>query len=678
MSADLTPTGLCVEGTPYFRRVEGALRRALRLRLPVSYSGPARVRLVFPAQAREAECALTDGQALVDGPGPTDQPMPVRVTLSCPAGTWTAEAALAPTRLWTLYIAQDKHLDYGWIHPVEDVAERMNLLLDYHLDASGRAGLRWNLDTARWVEEYVSARPAARVEQLMAALRSGTFEVSAVWLVPLAGLMGVEEILHSLSVAHHLEKFFGIPVRTASLQEVPSLPWGLATILAGAGLRHVVKGAYDLRNPHLGEREPLPLSAWEGPDGSRVLLKWDTYISTNTWGGYAEAYKLWRSPGPDERARFVEDTLARYDAYARYPSSAILLAGTGFDEYPQTTAVTEFIQGFNAQGWEYPRLVDATWHMFWQHVEREHQTGVAPLEVPVVRGDWGITWEEWPAQLAHLNTVYRRARETALAAQAIDALACRVESPLRNSARVGALGEAWRGLLQFTEHDFGGITATMADDMQCRKTTYAYSAARESARALQGGMAALAGAIRLPAEGRLLIVANPNSWPATGVVEVLVPDTRTPVVQYGQPGERPAYCVTAALTDQPVASRVQTRGMWPEHYLSFIAADVPAFGYRCYLVRAEPAHAVVQANHLDDRPAEVAPSKATLENRFYRIELDPATGGLRSLWDKAPTASGWTAHTAICSTSTCISPAARCTRRGWNRRPQPGTPSAGN
>ncbi len=610
MGDEVNESRLQIEGTAYFYTVDGRLQRALRVQLPISFSGPAQARVVADGETIDSDFQVASGQATIYGPVPCDQPVTVQVTVTCSAGTWAGAATLAPTRPWTIYVAQDKHLDYGWIHPVEKVVERMNILTDYHLDAAQRMDLHWNFDASIWVEEFLRARPSTRVEHLLSVLRSGCFEVGAFWLVPFPGLMGTEELLQSLYYARHLQETLGIPVRTASLQEVPSLPWGVATILAGSGLHHVVKGAYNLRNPHLRERDPLPLAAWEGPDGSRVLLKWDVYEDTHSWGGYAEAYALWRSASNEQRVKFIEDTIARYDHYRNYPFDAILLAGTGFDEYPQTSVVSEFIQWFNAQGWEYPRLVDATWHQFWLDIENQQEAG--QVQVPVLRGDWGTSWEEWPAQLAHLNTVYRRARETVLAAQTLAALAYKLD-PATHQARSEALASAWRGLLQFADHNIGGITAVIADDMRDRKATYAYTATREGARALDGGLATLAVNVsHTTADERLLLVANPTGWPRTGVVEVMVPD----------PGP---YEIVDPESGQAIPCQLETRGKWPEHYLSFMAADVPAFGYRTFSVRRGSGAVTTP------RPDTSGPA---LENYFYRLTVDPDTGGLRSLWDK--------------------------------------------
>ena len=49
-------------------------------------------------------------------------------------------------RQWTVYLAQDKHLDYNWCGSTTEIELRMAALLDYYLDAAERNEVCWNLD----------------------------------------------------------------------------------------------------------------------------------------------------------------------------------------------------------------------------------------------------------------------------------------------------------------------------------------------------------------------------------------------------------------------------------------------------------------------------------------------------------------------------------------------------
>jgi len=609
-TTDPAANELRIDATPYVRERDGVPERLVRLKLPVPTSGALRIQARTAAGTSDIEVPAERGVASLvletdwRGAGRVD------ISVSTPQQSWHTSTVLPAVRPWQIYVAQDKHFDYGWIHPVEKTAERVNILTDYYLRAAEATGLHWNLDISVVVEEYLRARPSQRGRILIEALKSGAFEVGAFWLVPFPGFLNTEELIRSLTYSRWLNEQHGIPVRTAYLQEVPSLPWGLASILAGAGIPYIVKGAYSLRNPHLRERPPLPLAEWQGPDGSGVFMRWDTYENSDTWGGYAEARMLWKGTSHEEKTEFIEATVSRYASYADYPYNAILLAGTGYDEYQQTTAVSEFIQSFNAQGWDYPRLVDATWGQFWEEIEQ--QTASQAIAAPVLSGDWGTTWEEWPTQLAGQNIVYRQAREIVLAAQALSALAYKFD-PATHGGRSQALDDAWRGLLQFSDHNIGGITPALAEDMRDRKATYAYTALREGTRALESGVSTLAASVRrMTLDERVLLVANPNSWNSSNVVEVVMPEVGP-------------YEVFDVASGRPLPAQLETRGKWPEHYLSFLAANVPAFGYRCFAIRDGSGSLQV---------SDPVAADPVLENEFFRLEVDGATGGLKSLFDR--------------------------------------------
>jgi len=613
------PNSFQICETPFFYRIEGSLNQALEVELPSPTGVGARAVVEAAGQRVETELEPAQTRMRIYAPALYPDP-PATATVSIEAGskTWRGNAPIGHYRPWTIYIAQDKHLDYGWIHPVEGVVERINDLTDYYVDLAESQGAHWNFDSSVWLEEYMQARPQRRVEQLLRLLRSGQFEVGAMYLVLFTGMLTTEELVRSLYFGRHLEREYGIPITTVLPQEIPSITWGMASILAGAGVPYVVKGAYDLRNSNVRQRDPIPMYYWEGPDGGRVLIKYDLYEGTKTWGGYAEAYPLWRGATYEERAAFITDTARRFEGYTDYPFDAILLAGSGLDEYPRTTEILDFIQRYNAQGWEYPKLVDATWHDFWVHVERQIEEGA---RLPVVRGDYGNSWEEWPAQLAYWNSVYRVAREAVCAGQTLSALAWQLEPSLCKAYKT-ELDAAYANLLKFCDHNIGGITPHMADDMRDRKATYARCALRDGKRVLEGTLAALADNIALPsgvAPASVLLVANPLSWVRTDRLEMVVP-------------ERGPYRVIDAATGQEVPCQVQTRGKWPEHYLTFLASDVPGLGYKIFRVEDESDSQIPSPQ--TPTPAGVQANGFALESPYYRMEVDPGTGGLKSLFDK--------------------------------------------
>jgi hypothetical protein len=74
----------------------------------------------------------------------------------------------------------------------------------------------------------------------------------------------------------------------------------------GAGIPYVVK-VPSIAQSHLRQRDRCRFLL-QGPDGSRVLLRWDA-IPTRTSGRLCRGLPLWASSTDQERVGFIEDTV---------------------------------------------------------------------------------------------------------------------------------------------------------------------------------------------------------------------------------------------------------------------------------------------------------------------------------------------------------------------------------
>jgi hypothetical protein len=389
-------------------------------------------------------------------------------------------------RSWTVYIAQDKHLDYDWCGTESEIETRMAGLMDGYLDLVEEDRSRWNLDCTLWVEAYRRQRGDAGVERLLNAIRDGRIGYGAQYNVMLWGLMGPELAIRALAGGRDIEEAAGRPAHTALIMENAGMPWGVAQVLADCGIRHVARGIYDLRGEsYVPQRAPYPLFWWIAPDGSRLLTHWPPYHSTRTWGGYAEAGELLRLAGEDwdafhmqrvgerntpdvyaARVAYIDATVARYETLGEvYPVSSILLLGTGWDNWTITDDVSRFIERYNAEQDGRIRLVDARYDEFFAVVE--HEIAERGLILPELRGSFGICWEEWAAHLAGYYAEFRRAERLLPRIEASLALAAALQSEERREPTSSAeqrlygdidqtLDTAYRALLRFAEHDMGG------------------------------------------------------------------------------------------------------------------------------------------------------------------------------------------------------------------------------
>src|ERR1019366_2872478 len=86
----------------------------------------------------------------------------------------------------------------------------------------------------------------------------------------------------------------------------------------------------------------------------------------------------------------------------------------------------------------------------------------------------------------------------------------------------------------------------------------------------------------------------------------------------------------AVVTDLATGTNVPLEVMWARQgylHVRFIARELPAVGYKCYAV-AFPATGPAA-------PPQPEPTRDTVvENRFYRLTVDPASGAVAGIFDK--------------------------------------------
>ncbi len=197
--------------------------------------------------------------------------------------------------------------------------------------------------------------------------------------------------------------------------------------------------------------------------------------------------------------------------------------------------------------------------------------------------------------------------------------------------------QAWRGLALYDEHTWGGFDSiTYASSPNARgqwhrKATYAYEAAAAVTRLVQHAQRNLAARLEQP-EAVHVLVYNPLPWPRR--VPLLLP----PAPQVGWDHDQLERNLELASPQGPVMTTVD-----------YGIIDLPACGYGTIPLR-HPTEKILSAESWNDPQTPVfTPTVApgltptqgvqqhgwTLENRFYRLVVDPESGGIRSLVDLA-------------------------------------------
>lgn len=521
----------------------------------------------------------------------------------------TFPVELEAQKKWTILVVPHEHLDIGFTDYREKVAELQSQSIDGVLDLLPEyPQFRWTMDGSWVAEQFLAGRSPERTQQFLDAIRAGKIVLPPQYANQHTGVASLEGLTRSLYYSHDLAKRYGLPVGAANITDVPSYSWSYASILHDAGIRYLAAGSNSWRAPVLLEgrwNEKSPFY-WEGPDGGRVLM----------W--YSRAYlQLASMFGTPPTTAAVKDALPVFlQAYARksYVADSVILFGSQLEntalDRGQVTLPAEW-----AEQYAYPRLEFSTFKDAMSSIEQQFGG-----DIPTYRGDFGPYWEDGFTSDAWATAKHRANQQRFLNAETIGTIPSLLNPALRPDASL--MRDAWRNSLLFDEHTWtaAGATAQPESDQTVRqwaaKRAQVVRAGNDLTASIDRSFAQLEAGIK--PKDTSLIVFNSLNWPRGGWLETDLPEGRQIV--------DPA--TGAAVPEQVL--RVEKGTPLPGFggrllRVRYRVDDVPAVGYKLLSV-------------VDGRTklatAQVEKQGDVLENRFYRVTLDAASGSIRSIRDK--------------------------------------------
>jgi alpha-mannosidase len=590
-----------IEPTIFFRNTSGSLEEALEviIRSNGTSADSAEMTVNGKSFSLKLDPSLSWGEQKQRIYVPAfEQPANATAELTVAGKTERSSQMLEPARRWTLYIVPHIHLDIGYTDYQAKVAALHSRVIDESLDIfTAHPDFRFSLDGMWPLEQFLSTRSPQEKERAIAALKAGRLFVPAEYCNLLTGFASTEVLIRSLYPSAAFDRQHGLPLNYANITDVPSFSWSYASILAAAGIPELLAGSNNGRGPvllqgHLDHNSPY---WWEGPDGGRVLM----------W--YSHHYhQMWTTFGLPPRMRSAEETLPlffqNYEG-SNYKSSSTIMYGTqveNSDLYPEQAT---FAAEWNSR-YAYPRLEYVGFHQALTSIAADFKG-----DIPVVRGDGGPYWEDGIAADTLYGAIERETEARAPSAEKLATISALVNP--RIAVDKSRFDEMWKKMMLMDEHTWlssDSYTDSRNDQatVQLRvKDAYATDASGLADWLMRHSMADLADSIDTPAHS--LVVFNALNWQRSGGVSVDIPR--------GQ-------AIVDSATGQTVSMSVADRG---EHTwrASFRAENVPSLGYKTYSLRKASA-------------APPVPSTAsTLENDNYRIELDPASGAIRTIYDKS-------------------------------------------
>jgi alpha-mannosidase len=531
-------------------------------------------------------------------------PATAKVAIHANGKTFRSTAVIAPERKWTIYFVPHAHLDIGYTDYQAKVAELQSRNIDKLLDFLPKnPEMRFSLDGSWVVQNYFATRKEEARKKFLGYVREGKIGVPAQYANLMTGYPSLEELIRSLAYSHKLHREQGVPFDYANLTDVPSITWSYPSVLKAAGIKYLAEATNVDRGPSVligrwNEKSPF----WRaGPDGGRVLM-------ANT-RQYSQLWFVCELPPQVGACRQGIPAYFQQFASPDYKPDAVLMFGSQLENTDARLSEPEFVNTWNAT-FSYPKFILSTFPDYFRYIEGKYGSQLA-----TVNGDGGPYWEDGEGTDAATTAMDRSSQSRAIAAEELSTVSRYVNPSL--GVPKAQLERIWGNLLLFAEHTWTSWDSVSRPDSEealgqlATKDEYAVESQHAVDGLAKSSLSQLANQIHMPSSS--LIVFNSLSWPRSEIVEMDL-NANTILTEYGGKA--------------PVPFEVLREGAGYRH-VRFMARDIPAVGYKCYwLVVQQDGNAVKAKQEVTTAASD------TIENAYYRVQVETSTGAVKSIFDK--------------------------------------------
>lgn len=518
------------------------------------------------------------------------------------ADTRTPAPGKSTAGVGEVVIVYKTHFDIGYtarasevIHEYRtEMADRLLTAIERNRDQPKDRQFVWTLSGFPMREILWEGQDPKRRQAIEEAIRAGNIAIHGYPYTTHTEIAEPEDLVRGLTIASALARKLGQPLSiSAKMTDVPGQSWITPTLLTHAGIRF-----YHMGGPLVNQSFNLPpVFLWEGPDGSRLLTLYNNNYGTGALPPAGWPFKSWLnlSMTGDNQGPPPPETVARDLAF--YRDKGIRAKVGTLDDFARLLLAEDL------------------------------------TKLPVVRGDIPDPWIHGTMSMPEGAKLARNGRLRVGALDTLSTLerAWGIHRPDLRATIAGAYDQA--GL--YCEHTWGlanqhyvklpwgkdwdklwneGLPPNFRamEDSWNDHIGYARKASDLTDEPYREAMATLADHVAV--KGHRIVVHNPLPWSRDG--EVVVNAFHFPSGAGLKPvdGGPPVACVAEG-------PGIET----PDRIRRFVARDVPACGYRTYVVTQEtPAP-----------PGLIADSATrTIESPFFKAVLDPQRGCIASLIDK--------------------------------------------
>ncbi len=446
----------------------------------------------------------------------------------------------------------------------------------------------------KYILENTTAERKIGVEK---ALKDGRFRIHGLPFTIETESSDLENLIRCLDFSTQISKKYNQPLpRDAKMTDVPSHSWILPTLLTNAGIKILHLGC----NPGSASPDVPPLFWWEGPDGSRLLtFYWAEYYGSglippenwkySTWLAMIHTHENTGSPRPEEVAALMKE------ARQNFPGTRIKIG----------------------------QLSD-----FYDAIMKENP------EIPVIRGDMPDTWIHGYMSMPREVKKNKQIQRSVYQAQNLNTLNGIWTGNKNNYFEINRMvDKCAENMILFDEHTFGmaishgqGGPFSYGDEFILNRARAYYDRIEASWREKASRIVTsemiekmlssevlqnLADAVKV--NGKRIVVYNPHPWMRSGEVSMFM--------NIYKKDKKVTF-----LKDSVENKIIKVFNK--DNLLKFFADNVPAMGYKTY-IPAFDGEELTSANQL-----KIDEINNILENRFFRIKIDPERGIIVSCENK--------------------------------------------
>ena len=475
----------------------------------------------------------------------------------------------------SLHLICNAHIDMAWLWRYPETIEVTRSTFQAALDnLKTYPDFHFSHGQAHsyfWIEQQYPEM----FREIQRYVREGRWEiVGGTWVESDANIPSGESLARQyLYGKRYFKEKFGVDVKRGFFPDTFGHSATLPQILAKSGIE-----TYTFFRP--GEEERM--FWWETPDGSRVFAhhppNW-----YGTWSGIPDT--LWTS---------ALKTQKRFSV-----NNAVQFFGVGDHGGGPTRRQIEQIEQLS-EITLYPDTRMSTFGSLYSNLLREKK------DAPIERGEQNPVFEGCYSSQAKTKLLNRRAEALLPTAEMVSSLAMRFGFDYPNRE----LRQAWDRVLFNQFHDI--LCGSSIHEVYFDSEQYYQEAFEQAETALTGALRALASAISTLHRSKQavpIVVLNPLGWNRTDPLEIAWKSDEAEIPQIIDEKGRD---VRAQVTYRSADSL----------RLLFVPNDVPSVGYRTFWITGGKGKEPTPTDEL------------TLENRYFRVEIDKSSGCISRILDK--------------------------------------------